>query len=76
MREKLQTLPLAELKEIAKSQGITGISGMKKGDLIEMLCQKEKEKEKEKESSRPVRSQAAPLNPGVNSAGQAAGQKI
>ena len=75
MREKLQTLPLAELKEIAKSQGIKGISGMKKGDLIEMLCQKEKEKEKEKESSRPVRSQAAPLNPGVNSAGQAAGQK-
>ena len=34
MREKLQTLPLAELKEIAKSQGIKGISGMKKGVLV------------------------------------------
>ena len=37
MREKLQTLPLAELKEIAKSQGIRGISGMKKSDIIELL---------------------------------------
>ena len=42
MREKLQTLPLAELKEIAKSQGIKGISGMKKGDLIDLLCEKRK----------------------------------
>ena len=33
MREKLQTLPLTELKELAKAQGIRGISGMKKSDL-------------------------------------------
>lgn len=37
MREKLQTLPLAELKEIAKSQGMKGLSGMKKSDIIDLL---------------------------------------
>ncbi len=40
MREKLKTLPLAQLKEIAKAQGIKGLSGMKKSDLIELLCQR------------------------------------
>ena len=40
MREKLQTLPLTQLKEIAKSQGMKGISAMKKSDLIDLLCQK------------------------------------
>ncbi len=38
MREKLQTLPLAQLKELAKSQGIKGCSTMRKGDLIDALC--------------------------------------
>ena len=40
MREKLQTLPVAELRELAKSQGVKGISGMKKSDLIDLLCEK------------------------------------
>ena len=39
MREKLQTLPLSELKELAKSQGIKGISSMRKAEIIELLCQ-------------------------------------
>ncbi|NBH71833.1 transcription termination factor Rho [Clostridiaceae bacterium] len=38
MREKLQTLPLAELKELAKSQGIKGGSTMRKAELIDALC--------------------------------------
>ena len=38
MREKLQTLPLTELKEMAKSQGLKGVSTMRKGDLIDLLC--------------------------------------
>ena len=38
MREKLQTLPLAELKELAKSQGIKGASGLRKAELIDALC--------------------------------------
>lgn len=45
MREKLQTLSLTELKELAKAQGIRGISSMKKSDLIDLLCEKDKEAE-------------------------------
>lgn len=41
MREKLKTLPLAELKELAKAQGMKGISTLRKAELIELLCQKE-----------------------------------
>ena len=40
MREKLQTLPLTELKELAKVQGIKGISTMKKSEIIDLLCEK------------------------------------
>lgn len=43
MREKLQTLPLAELKELAKAQGIKGFSSMRKPDIINILCEKEGE---------------------------------
>jgi len=57
MREKLQTLPLAELKEIAKSQGIKGISGMKKSDLIDLLCEKDKETEAQKKQAAPQRQE-------------------
>ena len=61
MREKLQTLPLAQLKELAKSQGIRGLSSMKKSEIIDLLCQKAqeqeeakaKEEEKVKESPKP-----------------------
>ena len=38
MREKLQTLPLAELKELAKSQGLKRISTLRKAEIIELLC--------------------------------------
>ena len=38
MREKLSTLPLAELKALAKAQNIKGSSTMKKSDLIDALC--------------------------------------
>ncbi|SET63508.1 transcription termination factor Rho [Lacrimispora sphenoides] len=43
MREKLQTLPLAELKELAKAQGIKGCSSMRKAEIIDLLCEKEEE---------------------------------
>jgi transcription termination factor Rho len=38
MREKLQTLPLPQLKELAKSQHIKGYSTMRKPELIDVLC--------------------------------------
>lgn len=37
MREKYQSLALADLKEIAKTRGIKGTSGMKKADIIEAM---------------------------------------
>ena len=39
MREKLATLPLTQLKELAKSQGIRNISGLRKAELIDRLCE-------------------------------------
>ena len=38
MREKLQTLPFSELKEMAKSRGIKGISSLRKAEIIDLLC--------------------------------------
>ncbi len=43
MREKLQTLPLPVLKEMAKEQGIKGASSLRKAELIEVLCNAAKE---------------------------------
>ncbi len=41
MREKLNTLPLNELKELAKAKGLKGISSLRKAELIDLLCQPE-----------------------------------
>lgn len=52
MREKYESLPLATLKELAKTRGLKGISTMKKAEVIElMLNEDENEKKKEKKSS-------------------------
>ena len=50
MREKYESLALADLKEIAKARGIKGTSTMKKADLVEaMLAEDEKDKSEGKE---------------------------
>lgn len=41
MREKLQTLPLVELKELAKARGIKGCSTLRKAEIINLLCEME-----------------------------------
>lgn len=52
MREKYESLPLATLKELAKTRGLKGISTMKKAEVIElMLKEDENEKKKEKKST-------------------------
>lgn len=61
MREKLSTLPLAELKELAKGQGIKGSSSMRKSELIDSLCQAA-------EAAEIVRTAVAPPKPADRSA--------
>ena len=61
MREKLATLPLAQLRELAKSQGIKYVSGLRKSELVDRLCEAaEKEKNDKPESSASSESQERP----------------
>lgn len=68
MREKLQTLPLAELKELAKSRGIKGISSLRKAEIIDLLCEeaeqnpevKPVEIKREEKSEAPVKENTQP----------------
>ena len=39
MREKLQTLPLTQLRELAKAQGHKGVTTLKKAEIIDRLCE-------------------------------------
>ena len=48
MREKLATLPLAQLRELAKGQGIKNVSGLRKSELIDRLCELAEKEEQEK----------------------------
>lgn len=49
MKEKYESLALADLKAIAKARGLRGTSSMKKAELIElMLAEDEKDKSEEK----------------------------
>ena len=50
MREKLESLPLVQLREIAKANGIKGSSSMKKADLIEALLVMSEEKTRQEET--------------------------
>ena len=45
MREKLQTLPLTQLRSLAKSQGIKGSGTLRKAELIEALCKAAEQEE-------------------------------
>lgn len=64
MREKLQTLPLAELKELAKAQGIRGYSSMRKPEIIELLCEREKEVSLDQKKPEEGVSQPGSVSPG------------
>ncbi len=68
MREKLATLPLSELREIAKSKGLRGISTMRKSVLIDRLMELHKEEqnpssESAKPSSEPSESKSPVASP-------------
>ena len=50
MREKYESLPLAELKAVAKARGLKGLSAMKKDDVVEAMLQEDERERKEKEA--------------------------
>ena len=52
MREKLESLSLAVLKDLAKSNGMKNISTMKKADLVEALLVKSEEDAKAQEPAK------------------------
>ena len=45
MREKYESLPLSELRQVAKARGLKGISTLRKDELVNRMVQ-EDEKEK------------------------------
>ena len=65
MREKLNTLPLLQLRELAKSRGLKGISTMKKAELIDLLCA-ENDKDQSKGSENTSAGEAAKEEPREN----------
>ena len=60
MREKYESLALAQLKELAKVRGLKGTSAMKKADLVEaMLAEDERLKKLEEEAAAKSRNASA-----------------
>ncbi|MBR3402622.1 MAG: transcription termination factor Rho [Parasporobacterium sp.] len=59
MREKLNTLPLAQLREIAKANGLKGISGLKKADLIDRLMVMAEEQKQSEEAAAKAKKEPA-----------------
>ena len=45
-REQYETLPLETLKELAKTRGLKGLSGLKKAEVIDKMVQKDEEEAK------------------------------
>ncbi len=57
MRERLETLSLVQLKELARQEGYKGISTMKKSDLVDfLLVHVEEKKKKERPVQKPIDS--------------------
>lgn len=60
MRDKLETLPLMQLRELAKSQGIKNITGLRKSELIDKLCEAAGESAEQTAPTAETPVQAAP----------------
>ena len=65
MREKLMTLSAAELKELARSQGIKGYGSMRKADLVEQLAARWEMQVKAKEAEERAAREKAEAGPGA-----------
>ncbi len=51
MREKYETLKLNDLRDIAKKRGIKGATGLKKSEIIDLMCQLDEKEAAEKEAA-------------------------
>lgn len=70
MREKYESLPLAELKAVAKARGIKGLSTMKKDEVVEAMLQEDEKEKKEKEAKESaVSPEIAQLDSGITVTG-------
>ncbi|MBQ8857798.1 MAG: transcription termination factor Rho [Lachnospiraceae bacterium] len=67
MREKYESLPLAELKAVAKARGIKGLSAMKKDEVIEAMLQEDEREKEAKETA--VSPEIAQLDSGITVSG-------
>ena len=57
MREKYESLPLAELKAVAKARGIKGLSTMKKDDVVEAMLREDEREKQDRERAGERKSQ-------------------
>lgn len=70
MREKYQSLPVAELKAVAKARGIKNLSTMKKDEVIEaMLLQDEQDRKEKEAKENAISPEIAQLDSGVTVTG-------
>ena len=70
MREKYESLPVAELKAVAKARGIKGLSTMKKEDVVEAMLQEDERERKEKEAKEAsISPDIAQLDSGISVTG-------
>ena len=53
MRERYETLKLNDLREIAKKRGIKGATGMKKSEIIDLMCELDEKEAAAKSASEP-----------------------
>lgn len=74
MREKLETLPVAELREIAKANGIKNLSTMRKGEIIDRLVELGKQKQEATGAGKEVSGTTETLHSADN--GQNAGENV
>jgi len=61
MREKYESLALAQLKELAKVRGLKGTSAMKKSEIVEAMLAEDERLKKLEEQEKAEKSQEAPL---------------
>jgi len=51
LRERYETLKLNDLRDIAKKRGIKGASGLKKSEIIDLMCELDEKEKAERETA-------------------------